>query len=155
MHCVLYLALFVQLMLMLVLDSMKNHTFAAKYMLRYYNIDSRDEVGLDTRRSHKVSAPVELNPAGGSQPPLATIVRLANRRSTICTLAWRTLHVVHAPGHRMFSYTILRRHRASGKPLCIRLGHLCQPRPFVSQTPGPSRLMGFHPNLTRTLSSAR
>ena len=63
MHCVLYLALFVQLMLMLVLDSMKNHTFAAKYMLRYYNIDSRDEVGLDTRRSHKVSAPDPAEPA--------------------------------------------------------------------------------------------
>jgi hypothetical protein len=38
---------------------MMNHTFAANYMLRYYKVGSRDEVGKDTRRSYKVSAPVE------------------------------------------------------------------------------------------------
>lgn len=59
MHCVLYLAVFVQLMLMPVLDLMMNCTFAANYMLRYYKVGSRDEVGKDIRRSYKVSAPVE------------------------------------------------------------------------------------------------
>jgi hypothetical protein len=43
-----------------VIGSIGENLFAAIYMQRYYKSGSRDEVGMDTRRSYKVSAPVEL-----------------------------------------------------------------------------------------------
>jgi hypothetical protein len=58
--CTLYLALFVQALLMTMLDSIGDSTFATTLVLQYNRYCSRDEVGLDTRRSYKVSAPVLL-----------------------------------------------------------------------------------------------
>jgi hypothetical protein len=58
--CVLYLAVFVQVILMLVIGFIGNNLFAVFYIQRYYKSGSRGEVDIDTRRSYKVSAPVEL-----------------------------------------------------------------------------------------------
>lgn len=55
----LHLALFVQVILTLVIDSNGNDILAAVCILRYYKFSSRGEVDIDTRRSYKVSAPVE------------------------------------------------------------------------------------------------
>jgi hypothetical protein len=58
--CVLYLAVFVQAILMLVIGFIGDNLFAVFYIQRYYKSSSTGEVGMDTRRSYKVSAPVEL-----------------------------------------------------------------------------------------------
>lgn len=55
----LHLALLVQAILTLVLDSNGNNILAAICILQCCKSGSRGEVGMDTRRSYKVSAPVE------------------------------------------------------------------------------------------------
>lgn len=131
MYCVLYLALFVQLTLMSMLDSMMNYTFAAHCMMRYYRVGSRDEVGKDIRRSYRVQRQWNHGESCRTSrpwqrwcglrtidPPIhhlhARVENYLTRQGTMCssillcvctsrdTASGRTLCIVHRPPPRLF-----------------------------------------------------